>query len=231
MCPTGSRFGILYGLAKAYKPCINGSPPFRPILSAIGTPTYNLAKFVIPHLAPLTSNKYSVKNSFVFAEEIGKQNTNLFMASLDVESLFTNIPSEETVKICCDDLYKDCDVIDKLSKDDFRKLLYIATNQSYFCFDKTYYKQIDGVAMGSPLGPSLANAFLCHYERIWLDNCPMEFKPVFYRRYADDVFALFSSPEHVQLFKNYLNSQHVNISFTFEVEHNETRRVLTSSVP
>ena len=84
--------------------------------------------------------------------------------------------------------------------------------------------------MGSQLGPSLANAFLCHYERIWLDNCPMEFKPVFYWRYVDDVFALFSSPEHVQLFKNYLNGQHVNISFTSEVEHNETLSFLDVKV-
>ena len=50
--------------------------------------------------------------------------------------------------------------------------------------------------MGSPLGPSLANAFLCHYEKLWLDSCPLEFKPVVYRRYVDDIFVLFKSKDH-----------------------------------
>ena len=46
------------------------------------------------------------------------------------------------------------------------------------------------------LQPSLANAFLCHYEKLWLDSCPLEFKPVVYRRYVDDIFVLFKSKDH-----------------------------------
>ena len=46
----------------------------------------------------------------------------------------------------------------------------------------------DGVAMGSPLGPTLANAFLCHHEKKWLNDCPNNFKPGFYKRYVDDIF-------------------------------------------
>ena len=46
-----------------------------------------------------------------------------------------------------------------------------------FIFDYLLYKQVDGVAIGSPLGPTLANAFLCHYGKEWLDNCPVLFKP------------------------------------------------------
>ena len=42
--------------------------------------------------------------------------------------------------------------------------------------------------MGSPLGPTQANAFLCHYEKNWLNECPSQFKPVVYRRYVDDIF-------------------------------------------
>ena len=50
-----------------------------------------------------------------------------------------------------------------------------------------------GVAMGSPLGPSLAKAFLAHYEQIWLNDFRDEFKPVYYKRYVDDIFVLFRS--------------------------------------
>ena len=92
ICLVGSRPGESYGLAKVHKPTKNGLPPFRPILSAIGTPTYKLAKFLVPHLSKLTINEYTVKNSFSFFDEIILQNPNLYMASLDVDSLFTNIP-------------------------------------------------------------------------------------------------------------------------------------------
>ena len=59
-------------------------PPFRPILSAIGTPTYKLAKYLVPKLASITANEFSVKDSFCFAEEIVNQNSNFIMGSLDL---------------------------------------------------------------------------------------------------------------------------------------------------
>ena len=72
--------------------------------------------------------------------------------------------------------------------------------------------------MGSPLGPSLANAFLCFHEQIWLNDCLEDFKTVYYRRYVDDIFALFRSTDHLENFTNYLNSKHKNIKFTHENE-------------
>ena len=104
------------------------------------------------------------------------------------------------------------------NKDSFRKLLELATLDSHFFFNGEIYKQIDGVAMGSPLGPTLANVFMCHMERKWLSLCPKDFKPVMYKRYVDDTFLLFNSNSHVNLFLHFLNSQHPNISFTSECE-------------
>ena len=63
--------------------------------------------------------------------------------------------------------------------------------------------------MGSPLGPTLANAFLCHYKKEWLNSCPIEFKPKLYKRYIDDIFVKFV---------DYMNTKHPNIRFTFETE-------------
>ena len=48
----------------------------------------------------------------------------------------------------------------------------------------------------------------------WLESCPLEFKLVYYRRYVDDIFIFFNSPEHLKRFQRYLNFCHVNISFT-----------------
>ena len=72
--------------------------------------------------------------------------------------------------------------------------------------------------MVSPLGTTLAKAFLCHYEKIWLNECPSQFKPVVYKRYVDDIFVLLESEEHLNLFVNYMNSKHRNIKFTLETE-------------
>ena len=80
------------------------------------------------------------------------------------------------------------------------------------------WTQTDGVAMGSPLGPTLANVFLSFHEKKWLEECPEDFKPLFYRRYVDDAFVVFRESEHVQQFLTYLNSKHRNIEFTFESE-------------
>lgn len=100
----------------------------------------------------------------------------------------------------------------------FHKLPSFSVKESIFRFNNKLYKQIDGVAMGSPLGPCLANAFLCFHETDWLNRCPSHFKPLLCRTYVDDSFLLFSSPDHVPLFLNFSNSQHPNIKFTMEFE-------------
>ena len=97
--PVGTRPGIMYGLRKAHKDIIDNCPPFRPILSAINTPTYKLAKFLVPILKSSTSNECTVKDSFAFAEEIVEQDSEFFMGNLDVDSLFTNIPLGEPIDI------------------------------------------------------------------------------------------------------------------------------------
>ena len=76
--------------------------------------------------------------------------------------------------------------------------------------------------MGSPLGPTLENAFLCFYEQIWLNEFPDEFKPAYYRRYVDDIFILLRSPDHLEQFKKYVNSKYRNIRFTCEKEQNSS---------
>ena len=70
--------------------------------------------------------------------------------------------------------------------------------------------------MGSPLGSTMANVFLSFYEMKWLEQCPNEFKPVFYGRYVDDIFVLFESAEHLSKFHACLNTCYFNMSFSFE---------------
>ena len=216
--PVGFRPGILYGLGKNHKETCNGIPPFRPILSAVGTLTYKLATFLLKLLTPSTANEFNVTDSFHFVEEICQQDSNLHMASLDVDSLFTNIPLEETINICVDNLYNDNENPPNIPKHNFRNLLNIVTKETFFMFNNKYYKQVDGVTMGSPLVLALANNFMCRFESKWLRDCPNDFKPVFYRPYIDDIFVLFSSPDHADKSREYLSSKHPNIKFSTEKE-------------
>ena len=85
------------------------------------------------------------------------------------------------------------------------------------------------VAMGSPLDPSLTNAFLAHYEQIWLSDCD-EFKPVYYKRYMGDIFVLFRSPHHLEKLNEYLNAKHANIKFANEKEVNGSFPFLDMSI-
>ena len=86
------------------------------------------------------------------------------MGSLEVDSLFTNIPLDEAIDICINQLFENTDTVEGFKKSELKQLLCLATKESYFIFNGFIYKQIDGVSMGSPLGTSLANAFLSYYE-------------------------------------------------------------------
>ena len=96
-------------------------------MSALNTPTYEIAILLVPILKLLTSNELTVKDSFHFAEEIVDQQNDLFMGSLDVDSLFTNKPLEETIEICTNELFKESEIVEGLSKSEFKELLSLTT--------------------------------------------------------------------------------------------------------
>ena len=91
-------------------------------------------------LSPLTVNDYTTKDSFSFAKEVFNFDHSLFMARLDVESLFTNIPIDETIKNAVDDLFSNNMYQGKPSKSDLYYLLKLATSKTYFIFDNILYK-------------------------------------------------------------------------------------------
>ena len=178
----------MYGLSKIHKPLVNSFPKLRPILSAINTGTYNRAKSFVPLLKPFTSNNYTVKDSFDFAEDITQQSSKLFMASLDVDSLFTNVSLDGTIEICVNELFKSSQTVLDLNKQQVLEMLSLTTKENVILF-------------------SLANIFLCYHKTTWLKNCLKSFKPVYYKRYVDDILVLFEKPEQVLRFVNYVNKR------------------------
>ena len=77
------------------------------------------------------------------------------------------------------------------------------------------YKQIDGVTMGSPLGPALANIFVGYLEK----KIPRSKFPLLYHRFVDDTFAIFEDNSGVLSFFEDLNQLHPSLQFTMESEN------------
>ncbi|XP_065647894.1 uncharacterized protein LOC136077140 [Hydra vulgaris] len=193
-------------------------PSFRPIISTIGTYNYKLAKHLSDLLTPYLPKHYTTFDSFSFVEDLKQVDvTNKFIVSYDVENLFTNIPLNETINIATELFFKDETRSKYFFKTHFKKLLQISTSGSHFLFNGKFYDQLDGIAMGSPLAPILANMFIGFHEQTWVNNCSSS-TPIFYKRFVDDIIAIFNSEFEAQEFFKHLNRQHKNLRFTMEKE-------------
>ena len=84
-----------------------------------------------------------------------------------------------------------------------------------FLYKNKLYQLIDGVAMGSPLGPTLANFFLATVETKLLTQ-NLDCSPKLYLRYVDDIFAIFEEEKSSSKFLEVLNHQNKNLEFTME---------------
>ena len=232
--PCGSKPDIMYGLCKIHKgTTVNVPVPlFRPILSVIGTCNYNTAKHFVPVLKQFTINEYTFTDSFSFCKEILDQDPNLFMALLFklFQSLFTNIRLDERINICVDLVFHKKKKVKVMLKRHFKQLLTLSVKLYCFLFNDVYYKQVDSVAIGSPLGSTLVNLFLVYYEHKWLENCPLRFRPKYYRRYIGYIFLMFKGRGHVKKFLKYMNSHHPNIQFICEEESNNKISFLDISI-
>jgi len=144
------------------------------------------------------------------------------MLSFDIESLFTNVPTEETIEIILRKVFQPgVRQFHGMTREILKKLLVICTKESHFQFNGRFYEQIDGVAMGSPLGPLFANAFMSDFEEKHIGKL-REMGLNIWLRYVDDVYATVKSKGVEEEILLYLNSQHPNIRFTMELENGDS---------
>ena len=162
VCLKGSRLAHLYGLPKTHKERL----AMRPILSATGTYNYTLTKWLDEKLKPLSVNNHTISDVFQFAEEIRELDFNEddILVSYDVSALYTNVPLEETIQILANKAFNQNWFNEtynlNITQEDLVELLRVATKHQLFQFNGSLYEQIDGVAMGSPLGPLMANTYV-----------------------------------------------------------------------
>ena len=203
MYPSGSAPARIYGTRKMRKFSSGDSfPKLCPIVSSIGIFNNNFACFLCDLLSPLVSNDYSCKDTFSFVSQIKNANlSKTFLVSYDVTSLFTNIPLWETIDIVINLIFNHNPNLN-ITKKELKKLFLFATSQTHFIFNSKFYNQIDGVAMGSPLAPVLANIFMGFYESKWLNEYNFN-KPKFYLRYVDDILAALDNEQDSLNFLNF----------------------------
>ena len=225
--PSGSQPGKLYGLCKVHK----ANNPMRPVISMIATAEYKLAKYLDTFIKPNINTNHSVCSTSAFIEKLN----NLEFSegdqavSFDVSSLFTNVPLNESIELISDKVYSSSSpCIPPFPKKIFTKLLKFATS-GMFMYKNSLFKQIDGVAMGSPLGPSIANFFLGHLEENKLFSVT-DINPKLYVRYVDDIFAVFGNQNSYKPFLDHINVQHPNIKFTVEESINNVLPFLDTCI-
>ena len=193
--------GYFYGNPKSHKE----NYPLRPIISQIPLPTYHLAKHLNKILSPYVPRTYSLSSPGEFIDLLRKTEKCGLLACLDVCSLFTNVPVERTIEILVDYAYH-CHGLNppEIPEHIMRAMLRLCTTKAPFRAPngKLFY-QVDGIAMGSPLGVLFAEAFMAHVERTVLDSGRVP-KPSLYCRYVDDILLDIDGPEKLHLLKTQL---------------------------
>ena len=132
------------------------------------------------------------------------------LISFDVTSLYTNVPVKESIEICADLLFKRID-FKSLDKETFIVLAELACCNVIFSTHQGYYIQKDGLAMGSPPAPHLANGWLSQFDNVIRDNS------VLYERYMDDVLTVVRK-DRVNERLTHINNLHPYLHFTHELE-------------
>ena len=135
----------------------------RPVVSNVGTATYNTAKYLANLLAPLAKSDYAIINTADFINRLKKESIprKYKMISFDVKTLFTKVPLDETISIVLRKIYDEGKIETNIPRNVMKELLLLCTKHVHFTFNGDIYIQSDGVAMASPLGPLLANVFMC----------------------------------------------------------------------
>ena len=186
-------------------------PPGRPIVSDCSSDVYNVTEYIDHFLSPLAKEHSSyVKDTPDFLDKISKikSSPNCILATIDVDSLYTNIDNNlglQAVKEAFDE-----NPNSKRPDREVLELLKLCLENNDFKFDKDWYLQVSGTAMGKKFAPNYANLAMAKWEKEALSKCPV--KPSCYLRFLDDIFIIWeNSEEEFWQFFNILNDHHPTI--------------------
>ncbi|XP_066916931.1 uncharacterized protein [Clytia hemisphaerica] len=208
MKPIGSQPARLYGLAKIHKPDV----PARPVLSMPGSSYCKIASQIAEWLSiveecNINSSTKSISDSL---HDIKLQNDDV-LVSFDVSSLYTNVPVYEAIEECTNLLYSGKYKEPPVDKSTFKKLAEICSCNVIMLTHDGYYKQIDGLAMGSPPARLLANGWMHKFD------CHVKDDACLFARYMDDYLRNIRADKINEKLEE-INNLHQSLKFTIEYE-------------
>ncbi|XP_030751614.1 uncharacterized protein LOC115879108 [Sitophilus oryzae] len=198
--------------------------PLRPITSSRDSATSNLSRFLLQIVQPLVEETSSfVKNSKHFVDilkkvELGPSDK---FVSFEVDNLYTNVSLEESLDIVEARLRDEVTFSERTSLPlgGVMELFRCCLRNSYFQVKEKFYAQNDGLPMGSPLSPVLANIYMEWFETNAISIAVVKHK--IWLRYVDDAIIIWNGIDRqLDSFLNHLNSRNISIRFTIEKEKN-----------
>ena len=210
----------IYTLTKIHKP----NPVGRPIISGCEGPTERLSFFVDKLLQPIAQKQKSYlkdTTDFVNFIEKTKVSQDTILVSMDVTSLYTNIPQEEGITTVCRAYQAFHNNNPPIPSHYLKEMLKLILQENSFQFSGNNYLQTHGTAMGTKMAVAFANIFMADIETKMISQSKT--KPIEWKRFIDDIFSLWDSDKkEINLFIEQANNFHPTIKFTAEISDNET---------
>ncbi|XP_068708141.1 uncharacterized protein [Montipora foliosa] len=215
LTPNPPRIPVFYTLTKIHKP----NPVGRPIISGCEGPTERISSFVDHLLQPFAKTQKSYLKdttdflNFIEKTKVAKDTT---LVSMDVTSLYTNIPQEEGIEIVCRTYETFYGNELPIPTHFLREMLRLILIENSFHFNGKNYLQTHGTAMETKMAVSFANIFMAEVETDIINQSPN--KPLIWKRYIDDIFCLWNTnKEAIHNFTKLANSFHPTIKLTAEI--------------
>ncbi|XP_063411202.1 uncharacterized protein LOC134694136 [Mytilus trossulus] len=212
--PVNAKPGRLYLLPKIHK--VNN--PGRPIVSANGHPTEKISEFVDFHLRCHVENLPShIQDTTDYLRKMESMNPlppETLLVTLDVTSLYTNIPHDDGIQ-SCREIWDSRNTLEPPTEC-LVQLLTLVLKCNNFTFNGDNYLQINGTAMGTKMAPSYANIFMGKLEKHIISSSLS--KPLSWFRFIDDVdMKWIESQQKLDAFIRHANNAHQSIKFTYEI--------------
>ena len=214
------RIPEFYTLTKIHKP----KPVGRPIISGCGGPTEKISAFVDQLLQPIAKNQKSyIKDTtdFINFIENKKFPEETLLVTMDVTSLYTNIPQEEGTQIVCKAYDRHYQNNPPVPTEFLREMLRLILKENSFKFTNKSYLQLSGCAMGTKMAVAFANIFMGEIETQIVKSS--ETKPIEWKRFIDDIASFWTTTkDEVLQFIKKANEFHPTIKFTAEISDSKT---------
>lgn len=196
--------------------------PGRPVISSINCHSANISKYVDHHLQEhVTKLPSYVKDTTDFLNKISTVTIpeGAKLVTMDVSSLYTNIPNSEGIEAVQETLTKN-NCPNTLIHVIVTFLTMILTLNN-FIFNGLHYLQVKGCAMGTKCAPGYANIFMGVFEAEYIYH-RIKNKSLLYLRYIDDIFMIWTgTTQELKRFTDEINQVHPSIKFTTESSHEE----------